>query len=147
MAEDTVIKQRGPGRPFSPGSSGNPAGRPRGSRNIVTLAVEALLDGEAEAVTRRVINAALAGDMAAMKLVMDRVCPPRKSRPLQIDLPDATDARGIAAGQGAVVAAVARGELSAEEATALSGLLEARRRALETEDLATRIQRLEQNVK
>ena len=144
MAEAATPKQRGPGRPFRPGQSGNPAGRTRGSRNSATLAVEALLDGEAEAITRRAINAALAGDMAAIKMVMDRVAPPRKSRPIQIDLPDVADARGVALAQAAVVAAVSGGEISLDEATALSGLLEARRRALETEELDLRIRRLEE---
>jgi Family of unknown function (DUF5681) len=38
---------------FKPGESGNPAGKPKGARNKVTLAIEALLDGEAEALTRK----------------------------------------------------------------------------------------------
>ena len=147
MAENTRNKQRGPGRPFQAGQSGNPTGRPPGSRNSATLAVEALLDGEAEAITRRAINAALAGDMTAIKLIMDRIAPPRKSRPIQIVLPDVADARGVALAQAAIVAAVAGGQICPDEATALSSLVEARRRALETENLATRIQYLEQNVK
>lgn len=146
MAEGTASKQRGPGRPFQPGQSGNPGGRPVGSRNATTLAVEALLDGEAEAITRRAINAALAGDMTAIKLVLDRVAPARKSRPIYIDLPDVSDAHGVAQAQATVVAAVASGQIAPDEATALSGLLEARRRALETEELETRIRRLEQGL-
>ena len=38
---------------FKPGQSGNPSGRPHGSRNKATLALEALLDGEGEAITRK----------------------------------------------------------------------------------------------
>jgi ABC-type uncharacterized transport system substrate-binding protein len=34
---------------FQPGQSGNPGGRPKGSRNKATLALECLLDGQAEA--------------------------------------------------------------------------------------------------
>ena len=143
MAIPTATMQRGRGRPFQQGQSGNPAGRPRGSRNLATLAVEALLDGEAEAITRRAIEAALAGDIAAIRLVMDRVAPPRKSRLIQIDLPDVADARGVALAQAAVVAAVAGGEIAPDEAMALSGLLEGRRRALETEELEVRVRRLE----
>ena len=144
MPETAARKQRGPGRPFQRGQSGNPDGRPVGRRNATTLAVEALLEGEAEAITRRAINAALAGDMTAIKLVLDRVAPPRKSRLIQIDLPDVSDARGVALAQAAVVAAVAGGDLAPDEAMALSGLLEARRKALETEELEARIRRLEQ---
>lgn len=143
MTEDTAALQRGRGRPFQRGSSGNPNGRPRGSRNVTTLAVEALLEGQAEAITQRVVNAALDGEIAAIKLVMDRVAPPRKSRPIQIDLPDVSDARGVALAQAAVVTAVAGGEITPDEGTALSGLLEARRRAIETEELEARIRRLE----
>ena len=146
MAETATGKQRGPGRPFQPGQSGNPGGRPVGSKNTTTLAVEALLDGEAEAITRRAINAAMAGDMTAIKLVLDRVAPARKSRPIHIDLPDVSNACGVAEAQAAVVAAVAGGQITPDEATALSGLLEARRKALETEELETRIRRLEQGL-
>ena len=53
-AENTAAKQRG--RPFEPGKSGNPKGKPKGSRNQATLLAEALLDGEAEAITRKVIK-------------------------------------------------------------------------------------------
>ena len=143
MTENTATLQRRRGRPFQSGSSGNPSGRPRGSRNAVTLAVEALLDGEAEAITRRAIEAALAGDMAAIRLVIDRVAPPRKSRPVQIDLPDVSDARGVAQAQAAVVAYVAGGDITPDEGMALSGLLEARRKAIETEELEARVCRLE----
>jgi hypothetical protein len=40
-----------PEMPFEPGKSGNPAGKLKGTRNKTTLAVEALLDGEAETIT------------------------------------------------------------------------------------------------
>ncbi len=147
MAEPTNRKQRGPGRPFQPGQSGNPRGRPAGSRNAATRVIEALLDGEAEAITRKAIDAALGGDMVAIRLVLDRVCPPRKCRPILIDLPPTQDSAGIAAAQQVVVQAVAQGELLLDEATALSALLEARRRAQETEYLEARIERLEQRQK
>ena len=53
MAETTDKKQA---HGFKPGQSGNPAGRPKGARNKTTLAVEALLDGDAEALTREAIE-------------------------------------------------------------------------------------------
>ena len=51
---------------FKPGQSGNPAGKPRGLRNKVTLAVEALLDGEAEKLTRKAVELCLKGDLTAL---------------------------------------------------------------------------------
>ena len=71
------------GKPFQPGN----AGKPKGTRNRTTLALEALLDGEAEALTRKAIEMALTGDGAAMRLVMDRILPPRKERPVMFAMP------------------------------------------------------------
>jgi hypothetical protein len=60
--ENTAGMQRG--KPFQKGQSGNPDGRPKGSRNATTLALETLLDGQATALTQKAIDLALAGDMA-----------------------------------------------------------------------------------
>src|SRR5262245_61104396 len=84
-AENTVQKQRG--RPFKPGKSGNPLGRPKGARNKTTLAVEALLDEEGAALTRKAVEKALEGDITALRFCLDRVLPPRRDRPVAFDLP------------------------------------------------------------
>ena len=139
MPETTVSNQ---GR-FKPGQSGNPAGRPKGARHASTLAIEALLDGEGEAITRKAIDAAKAGDMVAIRLVLDRICPPRKCRPVHIDLPPIHVAGGIAEAQQEVLRAACSGELLLDEAQALSGLLEARRHSLETQELEARLSELE----
>jgi Family of unknown function (DUF5681) len=55
---------------FQRGKSGNPDGRPKGARNKTTVAVEALLDGDAEAITRKAIELAKAGDGAAIRLLL-----------------------------------------------------------------------------
>lgn len=86
FAENTAQKQQ-IGRPFEPGQSGNPAGRPKGSRNKATLAVEVLFDGEAEVITRKAIELAKNGDLAAIRLCLDRIAPPRKDRPVLFALP------------------------------------------------------------
>ena len=139
MPETTASNQ---GR-FKPGQSGNPAGRPKGARHATTLAIEALLDGEAEAITRKVIDAAKAGDIVAIRLVLDRICPPRKSRPINIELADIANTAGVSFAQQQVLDAVSKGDLLLDEAQALSGLIEARRKALETEELESRILELE----
>lgn len=66
-------RHRRPARPdtrYKRGQSGNPAGRPLGSRNAATMLVEMMLHGEARALTRQAVNLALAGDTAALKLCL-----------------------------------------------------------------------------
>lgn len=61
--------------PWKKGQSGNPAGLKKGTRHRATMMAERLLCGDIEDVIRAVINAAKAGDMAAAKLILERVCP------------------------------------------------------------------------
>ena len=77
---------------------GNP-GRPKGARHRVTRAAEELLDGEAEALTRKAIELALNGDPMALRLCLERILPPRKERPVDIVLPSLTGAEGRHGGQ------------------------------------------------
>ena len=73
MTETTAKKQRG--RPFPKGQSGNPAGQPKGTRHKTTLAMEALLDGEGEAITRKAVEMALSGDATALRLALSAFFP------------------------------------------------------------------------
>ena len=120
MTEKTGQKQRGG---FKPGQSGNPAGRPKGARNRTTVAVEALLEGQAERLTQKAIDRAIEGDSAALKLCLDRLVPPRRDRLTPFDLPvlkEAADARNAFA---AIIAAAADGALTPGEATTLAKLV------------------------
>jgi uncharacterized protein DUF5681 len=144
MAENTAADQRSvSGRPFPKGKSGNPAGKPRGARHKTTLAAEALLDGEAEALTRKAIKLALKGDLAALRLCLERIVPPRKSRRVAFDLPKVEKAEDLLPAFAAVVAAMGAGELALDEAAAVMGVLEAKRKAIETVDLERRVADLE----
>ena len=140
-AENTAKEQRG--KPFEPGNSGNPSGRPRGSRNKVTLAIEALLEGEAEALTRKAIELAKAGDMQALKLCMDRLAPPRKDSLVTFTLPPMKSSGDAVAAMAALVDAVAAGELTPMEAGELTKMVQAFAKVIETADLDERIKRLE----
>jgi hypothetical protein len=103
--------QRGglPMSKFKPGQSGNPGGRPKGALNKVTLAAQALLDGEAEALTRKVVELAKAGNPMALRLCLERLLPPRKDRPINFTLPPLKEAKDIPSALGAILAAVAGG--------------------------------------
>ena len=84
MPDDTDEKQAGGTRTrFGKGRSGDPSGRPAGSRNATTLAIEKLLKGEgAKAITRVVIDKAKEGDGVALRLVLERIAPVRRGRPV-----------------------------------------------------------------
>ena len=131
------------GGQFKPGQSGNPSGRPHGSRNKATLALEAILDGEGEAITRKAIEKALEGDTTALRLCLERIYPPRKSRPITLELPKIESADDVAKAQGTVIGAMAIGDITPEEATVVAGVLEAKRRSIETCELETRMAALE----
>mgnify|MGYP006280576127 CR=1 FL=1 len=140
------MKQQKRGKPFHKGQSGNPSGRPLGARNKRTIALEKILDGEIEAITRKAVDAAKNGDMAAIRLIMDRVLPVSRSRPIFIDLPPLSDISSVSQAQSAILQAVTVGDLLIEEAEALTSLLEARRRAFEATDLEERIKHLEERL-
>ena len=128
------------------GQSGNPAGKKPGTRHRATLAIEQLLDGEGEALTRKAIELALDGDMSALKLCLDRICPPRKSRPIAIDLPDVKTCEGVSQAQAAIVQSVGEGELTPDEGQVLSNILESRRKSIETADHEHRLYELESRM-
>jgi hypothetical protein len=131
-------------RRWKPGESGNPSGRPSGSRNRATLAIEALLDGEAEQITRKAIELALAGDGPALRLCMERIAPPRKDRPIAFALPKLEAPADAVTAASALVAAVGSGELTPSEAGELQKLIDGYTRAVELTDIQERLARLEE---
>jgi hypothetical protein len=109
-------RRRVHGRPLQKGQSGNPAGRPPGSRNRKTSAAALLLDGEAEALTRRAVELALAGDPTALRLCFERILPPCRERAVSFALPPIESAADIATAMKAVATALADGVITPGEA-------------------------------
>ena len=129
---------------FKPGQSGNPAGRKPGQRHRSTVLLEKLMADDAKTIVKAVLTAAAAGDMTAARLVLDRVLPAMKDRPLSIELPAADTTEGVDKALCAVIAAVADGSLLLGEAAALSSLLEMRRKSIETNELTALVATLQQ---
>jgi len=140
MADKTVPKQL---RPFRKGQSGNPNGRPKGARNRATLAAEILLDGEAQALTRKAIELALSGDSTALRLCLERILPPRKDRPVHFAMPDLHAPEDAVKACAALCAAVSSGDLTPTEASELSKLIGAFTTAIELHEMQKRLDRLE----
>jgi hypothetical protein len=128
------------------GQSGNPSGKKPGTRHKATRLAETLLDGEAEELVKKCVEMAIDGDSTAMRICMDRLVPPRKSRPLSIDLPDVNTSEGVSQAQATAVQAVADGEVTPEEGKILADILEARRKSIETQEHEVRLNKLEGQV-
>jgi hypothetical protein len=126
-------------------AKGNP-GRPRGARHKTTLAIQALLDGEGEALTRKAVEMALEGDGTALRLCLERIVPPRKDAPVRFDIPRMKSARDAVKAAGAVIDAVASGDLTPTEGAHVMALVDGFRRTLETSDLEARVLALEEGV-
>ena len=142
--EKTCGKQAKAGNPaWKPGTSANPAGRPKGARNKTTLAIEALLDGEADAITRKAVELAKAGDMTAIRICLDRLCPPRRDRHVTFAIPAIETAADTAKASSAILTAVADGDLTPSEAAELGKLIESYVKALEATEFEERLRRLE----
>jgi Family of unknown function (DUF5681) len=106
------------------GQSGNPAGRPHGSRNKATMLMQNLLEGEAEAIARKAIEMAKAGDMAAIRVCMDRLAPARRGAAISCELPPVETSGGAVAAVAAIIAAVAAGDVTPAEAASLARVID-----------------------
>jgi hypothetical protein len=129
--------------PFQKGESGNPAGRPRGARNRATVLMENLFADDAEAIGRKAIELAKAGEIAALRMCLDRLVPARKDEPVVFELPPLDTAADSVAAAATVVAAVAAGELTPSEAADLAKVIDVYVGALETKGFDERLAKLE----
>jgi hypothetical protein len=125
-------------------SAGN-SGRPKGSRNKATLAIESLLHGQAETLAQRAVHKALEGDSVALRLCMERIAPAPKDQPVSFSLPKMKNALDASEAAGSVLTAVSEGKLTPIEATRVMGLIDSYRRTLELTEIEQRLQVLEAN--
>jgi hypothetical protein len=111
------------------------------------MAVQALLDGEGEALTRKAVEMALEGDTTALRLCLERLCPPRKDSPLSLaGLPKIKTTMDLPKASAAILEAVAKGTITPSEGQALAGLVESHRKTLEMSELEARVAALENNL-
>jgi hypothetical protein len=77
--QELEVTQHRPGHLFKPGQSGNPKGRPKGSKNKNKALAEGLIGNNASKIVKKVIEMALAGDQACLKMCMDRIIPAQRA--------------------------------------------------------------------
>ncbi len=110
------------------------------------MLAEQLLSHDVEAVVAEVVKAAKGGDMTAARLILDRIVPPRKGRPVTFPLPKVNSPSGVSGALAAVLTAMASGVLTPDEAAAVAVVIETQRRAIETLELEARLVAVEQQL-
>src|SRR5260370_13252465 len=103
-----------PGSPFQPGNTFG-RGRPQGSRNKATIALQKMLDDRGESITRKCSLMAMQGDATAMRLCMERLIAPRKDQPVKFKLPLVRTAAEVPEPVSVVVQPDCRGQITHPE--------------------------------
>jgi len=104
------------------------------------------MQGQAEQVTTAVIEAASKGDMAAARLILDRIAP-RREPAVSIDMPNIESAADLPMAIAAILQAVGAGDLTPSEAAKITQTIEAAGSAIELSDLDQRIASIEASIK
>ena len=130
----TTISPRRTGRGmFTRGVSGNPGGRPAGSRNKSTLLLEELLHSRKEELIEKVIEQALQGDTLALKLCLERLYPVPRERRIDLPLPEVTEIAQAPAAVSKIITGIGEGEITPGEGELLTGIVERQARLLEAQ--------------
>lgn len=136
----TRVVRKPRGRPFEPG---NP-GRPPGSKNKITQMVEQLVEGQAEQLVQKVLDLAQAGDVSCLRMMLDRLWPPRKGQPVNVVMPPINTSQDVFPAIASIWTAIREGRLTPDEASALSIVIDRSIQAIELHDIAKRIAALEE---
>ena len=131
---------------FKPGQSGNPEGRRAGSRSAALVALDKLGEDSANEIVQAMIDKAKSGDGVTGRLILERVWPARKGARIAFDMPEVKSAGDIPSVVAAINRQAANGELSPDEAALIVALLDAQRKAIETNELAERLAALEERM-
>jgi hypothetical protein len=142
--DETERSARKGQRGFARGISGNPRGRPRGSVNKIQSLSQQLINDHAPEVIAKALELALEhDDIRAVKFLLDRLVPPKRSQPIFLDLPKTRTAKELLAAFGKVENSLRCGEITAEELRMVMLFLDAKRHVIEDVDLSERIAQLE----
>lgn len=131
---------------FKKGTSGNPTGRPPGSRNKATRAMEELLEGESLQILRKIIEKAKKGDAYAGRLCLERIYPARKERSITLALQPVGSPKDLPKQYQGIISAVGDGSITPGEGEAMSNILTNLARSFETVETDQRIAKLEDRV-
>jgi hypothetical protein len=110
----------------------------------VTQLVEQLAEGQAEQLVQKVLKLAQEGDVACLRMVLDRLWPPRKGRPVDVAMPPINTSQDLFPAIVSIWSAIREGRLTPDEASALSIVIDRSIQAVELHDISKRIAALEE---
>lgn len=145
MTENTDKEQiEGKNWLFKKGQSGNPSGRPKGSKNKASLLAKELIEAETESIIKKLIEIAKEGDLQAIKLVIERLLPPIKEQPFYTssELPKINNLNDVNASYAYLVQMLDNGEISLNEAKEITALFDSKRKSIEATELKEQIDEL-----
>jgi Family of unknown function (DUF5681) len=126
---------------FKSGESGNPKGRPPGLTTANKIRHE--IQESLPSILETVVKAAQSGDMAACKLILDRVCPTIKPVALPINLPVNG---GLVEQGGEVIRATLAGQIPPDIGAQLITALSNQGKLVDLEELSDRLKRIEKQL-
>ena len=118
------------------------AGRKKGSGQAAHY--RAMLEPYAEELIQRVVGMAKDGDMAALKLCLDRLCAPLRPTDRHITIEGMEDITGLSDKGELILVNVANGEITPSEAQSLMTAISSQARIVEIDELERRVAELEQ---
>ncbi len=130
---------------FKSGVSGNPAGRPIGTKSKVSQLVNDMMAERAEEITNILIDNALAGDSGCLRLVIERLAPAPKDNRINIELPTIENAEDLNKAISHIIAKVGTGDITPLEGQSLIKMFEGWKAAYSLEEIEQRINKLEEH--
>jgi hypothetical protein len=131
---------------FTKGNAGGP-GRPKGWRSEANRALDRLASEGAEAVLKKQLELAQAGDGRAAELVLRRAWSQPRGRLVEFEMPDVVEPADVVRALDSVATAIKSGVLTPEEGAAVADVVERQRRAIELTTLEDRVRTLEEGLR
>lgn len=122
-------------------------GRPKGSKNRVTIAAENLFEEESGAIARQAVNMALKGHPQMIKMIMERVVPIKKSSPVKLKgMPKVDNVKSAGAAAEFILQSIANGDVSPLDGEILSRVLDKRLHSLQITEIEEELKKIKKRI-
>ena len=127
---------------FLPGHSFG-KGRSPGSRSKATILMAQIMEDASKGVVDVLLKQALAGKIEAIRIIMDKLYPNPKTRPITLDIPPIEDMTTACYVMANIANEVAAGNLTPDEGMSVAAIVEVYRKTFETNVIDQRMNDLE----